>query len=150
MEEIIARKKSNAVSNTNPMTAVQVRDTQLTLSQSGLELLARMTPLEGCVTWSTWGSKLESIFAPIFASLPTLQGSQIYTLRDTPVEICLANGLSKSGLQKSRDVLTYCVVARPQHGILSEYTTTSDYITYSPNEGKSPVLLESLHFDHII
>ena len=28
--------------------------------------------LTGMVEWSTWGSKLESIFAPIFATLPNL------------------------------------------------------------------------------
>ena len=31
-----------------------------------------MEPLSGRVEWSTWGSKLESIFQPIFASMPTL------------------------------------------------------------------------------
>jgi hypothetical protein len=56
-------------------------------SQADLDLLLKMTPLEGAssssprssspctgsVTWSTWGSKLESIFTPIFATLPALQ-----------------------------------------------------------------------------
>lgn len=114
MEETIAKKKSNYISSTNPLAKGHIKsaDSGLRISQSGLELLARMTPLEGCVTWSTWGSKLESIFAPIFASLPSLQGSQIYTLKDTPVEICLANGLSKSSLQKTRGSLTYAVVGK--------------------------------------
>lgn len=116
MEETIAKKKSNYVVSSNPMAKSQLRnaDATMQISQSGLELLARMTPLEGCVTWSTWGSKLESIFAPIFAALPSLQGSQIYTLRDTPVEICLANGLSKASLQQSRGNLTFVVVGMCQ------------------------------------
>jgi hypothetical protein len=128
MEETIARKKSDYVSNNNPMTSNKVtgfksRDVALSMSQSGLELLARMTPLEGCVTWSTWGSKLESIFAPIFASLPSLQGSQINTLINTPVEIWLANGLSKASLQSSRGSLTYVIVGK-------NYTRCYCTITY--------------------
>ncbi len=83
--------------------------------------------------------------------LKIFQGSQICALRDTTVEICLANGLSKSSLQRTRDSLTYTVVgitflwyffsyfidfiARPQHGKLSDYSTTNDYITYTPNDG---------------
>lgn len=42
---------------------------------STVELLSKMSPLEGCVTWSTWGSKLDSIFSPIFAALPSIQVS---------------------------------------------------------------------------
>jgi hypothetical protein len=40
---------------------------------STVELLSKMSPLEGCVTWSTWGSKLDSIFSPIFSTLPSIQ-----------------------------------------------------------------------------
>ena len=110
LEEALARKKAGYLHNANPMAKTTLRDASLQISQSGLELLARMTPLEGGVTWSTWGSKLESIFAPIFASLPSLQGSQITTLQNTPVEICLASGLSKNSLAASRGALTFVVV----------------------------------------
>ena len=37
-----------------------------------MELLKRMDPLKAKVEWSTWGSKLETIFEPVFASVPSL------------------------------------------------------------------------------
>jgi len=41
------------------------------ISGSGV-VLQQMQPLRGEVEWSTWGSKLESIFEPIFAVLPSV------------------------------------------------------------------------------
>ncbi|CAE7438613.1 unnamed protein product, partial [Symbiodinium microadriaticum] len=101
------------------------------VSSTSQDMLAKMTPLEGSVTWSTWGSKLESIFSPIFATLPTLQGIQVYTHINSPLDIYLAKGLSK-GANKWRDSMTYVIMERPSHGKLNEYSTSSDYITYTP------------------
>lgn len=42
-------------------------------SQEDAEQLKRILPLESSITWSTWGSKLDTIFLPVFASLPILQ-----------------------------------------------------------------------------
>lgn len=51
----------------------QERNNRSTVGDTDVELLKSMTPLDGCVEWSTWGSKLESIFSPVFATLPALQ-----------------------------------------------------------------------------
>lgn len=104
------------------------------VSQAGFDALAKMTPLEGSVTWSTWGSKLESIFTPIFATLPTLQGIQVYTHVNSSLDIYLAQGLSKDGT-KWRDTMVYIIMERPSHGKLNDYSTSSDYITYTPRKG---------------
>lgn len=88
----------------------------------------------GRVEWSTWGSKLESIFAPIFATLPSVmvssfacvsnqdqfienglslsQASQLTTTCDTPLSILLPNGLSKAELNRWRDAVSYTVVGK--------------------------------------
>jgi hypothetical protein len=42
------------------------------LGETDVELLKRMEPLQGKVEWSTWGSKLETIFEPVFSQIPTL------------------------------------------------------------------------------
>lgn len=42
------------------------------IGETDVELLKKMEPLKGQVEWSTWGSKLESIFSPVFSSVPTL------------------------------------------------------------------------------
>mmetsp|Transcript_4832 Transcript_4832/g.7354 ORF Transcript_4832/g.7354 Transcript_4832/m.7354 type:complete len:1127 (+) Transcript_4832:113-3493(+) len=104
------------------------------VSQAEYDLLQKMTPLEASVTWSTWGSKLESIFTPIFATLPTLQGIQIYTHMNSPVDVYLAKGLSKGSADKYRDSMVYIIMERPSHGRLNEYSTSSDYVTYTPND----------------
>ncbi|RYH05555.1 hypothetical protein EON65_44385, partial [archaeon] len=57
------------------------------------------------------------------------------TLCDTPITILLPTGISKSDLSKWRDTLSYSVVERPAHGKLSDYTTTSDLVTYTPAAG---------------
>jgi hypothetical protein len=125
------------------------------IGEADIDLLKKMEPLRGQVEWSTWGSKLESIFSPVFSSVPNLmvrsrfqsfcclyltscpQSSQWTTSTDTSLEVFLPGGLSKSALQKCRDSLSYVVVERPLHGRLSEYTTLSDFVTYTPNEGFS-------------
>jgi hypothetical protein len=66
--------------------------------------------IAGSVTWSTWGSKLESIFTPIFATLPTLQGIQVYTHINSPLDIYLAQGLSKENASKWRDTMVYVIM----------------------------------------
>jgi hypothetical protein len=42
------------------------------IGEADIDLMKKMEPLKGQVEWSTWGSKLEMIFSPVFSSLPTL------------------------------------------------------------------------------
>eukprot|EP00981_Chlorochromonas_danica_P007690 scaffold1869_cov163-Ochromonas_danica.AAC.2 len=106
-----------------------------TIGEADIDLLRKMEPLQGRVEWSTWGSKLESIFAPIFATLPSVMASQLTTTCDTPLSIFLPNGLSKAELNRWRDAVSYSVVERPAHGKLSDYNTVADYVTYTPVAG---------------
>jgi hypothetical protein len=110
------------------------------IGEADVDLLRKMDPLRGQVEWSTWGSKLESIFSPVFSSVPTLVSSQWVGTVNTPLEVFLPGGLSKAALLKVRDSLSYVVLERPIHGKLSEYTTLSDYITYTPNDGNPQVV----------
>ena len=62
---------------------------------------------EGCVTWTTWGSKLETIFSPVFAQLPTIQGFAVFTKTNTPLEISLADAVSGKDMRAWRDVMSF-------------------------------------------
>ena len=42
-----------------------------------IERLDEITPLKRAVTWTTWGSKLDTIFTPVMYSLPALKGLQV-------------------------------------------------------------------------
>jgi hypothetical protein len=79
-------------------------------------VLSQMTPLEGSVTWTTWGSKLEMIFNPVFSTVPTPEGLQILAYPNESVEIYLSNSIT--ALEKSRwkgtmtyDISGACVCA---------------------------------------
>jgi len=94
-----------------------------------------MTPLTAAVTWDTWGSKLENIFASVFSQLPTLQGISITTSMNDSVEVPLATGVATSFLDGWRDNMSYTVINRPVHGTLSEYAgINQDQIVYTPAE----------------
>ena len=163
MEETIAlsKKKISTISSQNPMV-IPKSENSVVVSEHSLELLSKMTPLEGCVSWTTWGSKLDTIFQPIFASLPTLQGAQVVTLMNQPTEIYLASGLMREDRGPTHEYVVIgrylltlfvlfriihelfnsfnvgiliSVIGRPQHGTLTEYTTNSEHITYVPNYG---------------
>jgi len=103
------------------------------ISNSGV-VLQQMQPLRGQVEWSTWGSKLESIFEPIFAVLPSVANSKVTVCCNGSKSIYLPNGITKPALQQMRDSLSYNILEKPSHGQLSEYATTKDYVTYTPDK----------------
>lgn len=52
-----------------------------TVGDADIDSLKKMEPLQGRVEWSTWRSKLEAIFDPIFATVPhILVSSRCYLL----------------------------------------------------------------------
>lgn len=99
--------------------------------------LENFTPLIGGVEWSTWGSKLDSVFSPVFFTLPSLSALQVKTVEDTPVSIKLSAGASKEVLAKWKNNFNFQVLHRPEHGTLNEYITTKDSVIYTPDEGFS-------------
>jgi hypothetical protein len=98
-------------------------------------LLEKFSPLSAAVQWDTWGSKLETIFSPIFSVIPNLESTQKSTFMDLPLPINLSQSAPKNSLKKWRDSLTYEIVGKPIHGKLSETTTTKDIIIYTPLPG---------------
>jgi hypothetical protein len=105
-------------------------------AENDADLLRRKLPLESAITWSTWGSKLDSIFNQVFAHLPTITGKHYITRMNQPIEIILTNGIKDlSTLDKFRDVLFYVVGEQPTHGRVSSISTTEDTLTYSPLTG---------------
>ena len=105
-------------------------------SQEDEESLNRIAPLESKIEWSTWGSKLNMIFNPIFSHIPTLSGQHIFTNLDEPIDVKLSNGVSNPALlTKHKDSLLYCVVEKPCHGRINSLTTSSDHFVYTPHVG---------------
>lgn len=98
-------------------------------------LLNKFSPLCAMVQWDTWGSKLETIFSPIFSVIPNLESTQKYTFMDLPLPINLSKSAPNHSLKKWRDSLTYEIVGKPIHGKLSDTTTTKDIIIYTPLPG---------------
>ena len=72
-------------------------------------VLSEMTPLEGAVTWTTWGSKLEMIFSPVFFTVPTPEGIQIMTNPGEAVEVYLSNSISAVAKSRWKGTMTYVV-----------------------------------------
>lgn len=100
------------------------------------EKLNRIAPLESKIEWSTWGSKLNMIFSPIFSHIPTISGQQLITNMDESLEVKLDHGISNpSLLNRYKDSLLYCVVEKPCHGRISTLTTTGNEFTYTPHVG---------------
>ena len=56
----------------NGIPSLRVRILHLLFTMLTTTHLALSPVLAGQVEWSTWGSKLESIFQPVFDTLPTL------------------------------------------------------------------------------
>jgi hypothetical protein len=75
----------------------------------GKGVLSEMTPLEGSVTWTTWGSKLETIFLPVFSTVPTPEGLHIITYPNEPVEVYLSNSISALAKSRWKGTMTYVV-----------------------------------------
>lgn len=61
----------------------------------------------GCVTWTSWGSKLETIFSPVFAQMPNIKGFPVFTTPDTPLAIDVSEAVSAKDLATWRDVLSF-------------------------------------------
>ena len=94
------------------------------------EKLKKMAPLEGRVEWSTWGSKLDTIFAPVFAGTPDIGSQHVHGLAGVPMPILLPAGVPPALLQAWKGNIRYVIINKPIHGTLSEYSTTNDFITY--------------------
>lgn len=72
-------------------------------------VMGEMTPLEGSVTWTTWGSKLETIFLPVFSTVPTPEGLQILAHPNEPVEVYLSNSISALAKSRWKGTMTYVI-----------------------------------------
>eukprot|EP00605_Chrysophyceae_sp_TOSAG23-4_P000788 GSChrysophyteH1.ASY1.ANO1.877.1 assembled CDS len=96
------------------------------------EKIGVMEPLSGCVEWSTWGSKLDNVFSPVFSHLPIIGSQHVHALAGQHMSIKLSADLPPSMVET---IVRYKVVDEPGSGRLSEYETSSEYITYTPNAG---------------
>ena len=105
-----------------------------TVGETDIELLLNFKPLLGKVEWSTWGSKLETIFTPLFSDPPILRGLKYTTDIDTGVAIDLSQGLLSSEINKvGGGNVVFKIVTYPVHGKLKPTDKTSKYM-YTPND----------------
>jgi hypothetical protein len=109
-----------------------IRGKSLIRGDADTQMLERMTPLSGQVDWSTWGSKLESIFSPIFVTIPSVRGGIIHMKANSDMKISLSEGIPRSILRSWRDNMSFIIKDLPLHGKLNAYTTAQDYVVYTP------------------
>ena len=107
------------------------------IAEEDAKRLMKMKPLSGQVEWTTWGSKLDNIFAPVFASSPAINNQHLHGIQDVPLSVCLSAGVDPQVMAEHKDSINFLVVDQPRHGTLSEYETDKEYITYSPTPGYS-------------
>jgi hypothetical protein len=61
----------------------------------------------GCVTWTSWGSKLETIFSPVFALIPSIQGFSVFTLPEDKLDINVTDAVSAKDMRAWGDSLSF-------------------------------------------
>jgi len=98
--------------------------------------LKKLNPLDARVDWSTWGSKLDALFEPIFAQAPTPVHMQLEVINGEPVLVCLANSLTKDTVSRWADTLSFMITRQPSHGVLKQ-ASSSHFWTYAPSLGYS-------------
>lgn len=130
MEREITMKHSN---HTELKILIKRDDKSKIHGEADIELLERMEPLHGQVDWSTWGSKLETIFAPLYVTIPTVKSGRIEMKMNQMIKINLSEGIRKSLLRGWKDTMLFVIQQYPQHGKLNEKVTNLDYMIYAPH-----------------
>ena len=96
------------------------------------DYLRQLRPLDGMISWNSWGSKLDSIFSPIFSSVPTLSGHSYTLMQGTSQQVDMMNGINKERRDGLRDSITFIIVDDPMHGSLEEKEGSS-VVRYTPD-----------------
>ncbi len=109
-------KKSKAVKDDN-------------ISDHDREFMKRMSPLNASVEWSTWGSELESLFAPIVEIIPRLESLELNCdcAQGEKVLVNLSVCLSAKTYVQWRNDAQYILTTMPSKGKLSHYVTQYDF-----------------------
>ena len=94
--------------------------------------LGSMAPLEGRVEWSTWGSKLDAVFSPVFSHMPAIASQHVHAITGQGMPIKLSAGVAPEMMDT---INNFTIIDVPGHGRLSEYETKSEFITYTPDAG---------------
>ena len=77
-------------------------------------------PLDGMINWNSWGSKLDSIFAPVFNAVPLLSGLRVTAKAGVPIEIDMSHGISETMKDAYKDGMTFYISERASNGELVE------------------------------
>ena len=93
-------------------------------------ILRSFDPLPALVGWDTWGSKLDTVFSPVFAAAPQAIGRHVETIVDQPRKIML------KGEDSQGRALTFRIVHAPSHGWLGMISPDKTVI-YTPDDGYS-------------
>jgi len=97
------------------------------------DILKNMNRLVGSVTWNSWGSKLDTIFSPLFSRIPKLTPQKLDCLRDDELVVDLAYGFSREVMNDYLSQMIFVVTERPVHGIIDDFEGHT--CTYEPTEG---------------
>ena len=99
------------------------------------ESLSNIVTLGATVTWSTWGSRLDTLFNLVKTRLPPILHTNVCVNNDATVELDLAShfdaGLVFSIQKKEIKIL---IMQKPMHGVLS-HVSAERTVVYTPNVG---------------
>jgi hypothetical protein len=99
--------------------------------------LTELSPIDGMIDWNSWGSKLDSIFAPIFNAVPLLAGQACSVVSGKKLAIDLSVGISREMLQDYRDGMVFYILERTLNGELveNEEHSESHMVNYVSDRG---------------
>jgi hypothetical protein len=103
--------------------------------ESDKEFLRKMQPLDARVEWSTWGSKLDTIFQSLVNICPpTLTHMECAAGVNESIMVNLARCMDPGVLLQYRDSMTFVMTHLPHHGDLENVDGEEDGMLYTPNE----------------
>jgi hypothetical protein len=94
------------------------------VSEDDMMHMRSMKPLSAAVEWSTWGSKLDTMYAPLVDNIPCITETMTCDTSDGDrILINLSVCLPTSTYVQWRNDARYCLLTIPKKGILTQQST---------------------------
>lgn len=94
---------------------------EMEVKESDREYLRKMQPLDARVEWSTWGSKLDTIFQPLTEIPPRIETKlECEAKKNEAILINMASCLDAAILIRWRDNMSFVITREPKRGEISD------------------------------
>ena len=99
------------------------------------DMLATMRPLTCQIEWSTWGSKLDAVFSPIFENTSlSVSPQHVFIVAGTAHSIDLSVGVPAGTMAKWKETADFEIEERPKSGTVT-VPNNRHRVTYTPKRG---------------